>query len=147
VSLHVDREWASVGWVSTVPVWVGELLTWFTPPDGDAYVWDCATRTRFRGHGLYPYLLRVICWQLAVGGHRRVWIATEWTNWRSEVGIARAGFSPVGAVVAMRSGAFTWRRLIPDPDAGDDLVEALKGSIGSARRRKGNSSMVGRRAA
>ncbi|HLH73023.1 MAG TPA: hypothetical protein VKX96_07045, partial [Chloroflexota bacterium] len=86
-------------------------------------------------------------WQLAVGGHRRVWIATEWTNWRSEVGIARAGFSPVGAVVAMRSGAFTWRRLIPDPDAGDDLVEVLKGSIGSARRRKGNSSMVGRRAA
>ena len=134
VSLYVDGVWASSGWVSSGSVWIGELTTWFTPLPDEAYVWDCLTRQQYRGRGLYPRLLRLICQHLARSGHHRVWIATEWKNWRSANGVARAGFSPVGAVVVIRTGAVRRRRLLPNHDAGDDVIAALRHSLESPKR-------------
>ena len=140
VVLSVDGGWATSGWVSNGSAWVSELSTWFTPLPDDVYVWDCLTRLPFRGRGFYPRLLRLICHRLAMGGHHRVWIASEWQNWRSAIGIARAGFSPVGAVVAIRTGAVTWRHLLPDPQASDDVVTALRCSLAAPGGKPGQGA-------
>lgn len=140
VALSVDGGWATSGWVSSGSAWVSELTTWFTPLPDEVYVWDCLTRLQYRGRGFYPRFLRLICQRLAMSGHRRVWIATEWKNWRSAIGMARAGFSPVGAVVAIRSSAVTWRRLLPDPEARDDVVTALRRSLGAPGGDAGRTS-------
>ncbi len=126
LALSVDGDFATTCWVSEGKEWVGELDGWFVPSPGDAYIWDCATRPSCRGHHLYPLLLRQTVRRLGQEGIRRVWIATEWHNWRSVRGVTRAGFRPVGAVVCARFVCFRTLWVVPAPTAAPDLVRSLR---------------------
>lgn len=116
---------ATTCWVSAGPEWVGELGGWFIPSRHEAYVWDCLTRPIYRGRHFYPVLLAEILDRLAAAGFQRVWIGTEWDNWRSARGVTRAGFRPVGAIVSTRVAFWRWHRVVADPTAPPALVEAL----------------------
>ena len=53
----VDGRIASYAWVSSGCEHVGELERIFVLPDGDCYIWDCATAPDQRGRHLYTALL------------------------------------------------------------------------------------------
>ncbi len=120
---------AACGWVSTGPTLVGEISRWFTPGPGEAYVWDCRTLPPFHGQGHYPRLLGAIARELARSGFGKVWIGVEWTNWRSIQGIARAGFQPVGAVVALTRGGHATHQIVPNDAASPALSAALRRAL------------------
>ena len=129
-SLTLGGELASLCWISDEPEWVGELNLWFEPSPGQAYVWSCETRARYRGHHLYPELLRRIVDDLSRRGYRRVWIATEIHNQRSAHGVQRAGFQPAGLVSTFRFAGIRWKQVTADPlispRVADDLRRGLK---------------------
>lgn len=131
-TLLVDGEVATTCWISDRAEWLGELGRWFVPGEGEAYLWDCATRPAFQGGHLYSDLLRATLQDLADQGFRRVWIATEWQNWRSARGVSRAGFRPVGIAVSARLAGFRWEHLIADPTAPPNVVEALRAGLSSS---------------
>jgi len=129
VRLVEDGQIATTCWVSAGAEWLRELSGWFAPAPGDAYVWDCATSPLFRGRHLYPRLLREILRRLTGEGLRRAWIATEWHNWRSASGLTRAGFRPVGIVVAVHYGRWRWQHVIADPSAPPERVASLTNGL------------------
>jgi ribosomal protein S18 acetylase RimI-like enzyme len=93
---------AAYCWLSTGRERVGELARDLVLPNGESYVWDCATLPAFRGRGLYTRLLRTIVDRLGAEGRRRVWIGASSTNQASNRAFTAAGFRPVVAVVALR---------------------------------------------
>ncbi len=93
--LIVDGLVACYGWVALTPQPIGDLGISFLLADGDAYIYDCATRPAYRRRGLYPELLRFIAVDLRNRGLRRAWIATAPGNAPSWKGIARAGYEKV----------------------------------------------------
>ncbi|MGH2460123.1 MAG: GNAT family N-acetyltransferase [Chloroflexota bacterium] len=125
-SLTLENDVATVCWVSEQAEWLRELKLWFEPPADQAYVWDCETRARYRGHHLYSELLRRIVDDLTDQGYRRVWIATEIHNHRSARGVQRAGFNPVGLVTAFELLGFRRTRIAGDPTASPLAVEDLR---------------------
>ncbi len=129
IAVLVNGQVATTCWVSERGEWLGELEGWFVPDASEAYVWDCTTRSVFRGNHLYPYLLRQTLQRLSSNGIRGVWIATEWSNWRSARGVTRAGFRPVGAVVCIRLGRLRWQWVVADPGAPTDQVNALRAGL------------------
>lgn len=129
LGLRRDYELASTGWVSTRSAWVGEIGCWLTPSRGEAYVWDFWTQPRFRGNGLYLALLRESVHRLGEAGIERIWIGAEWQNWRSILGIAHAGFRPIGAVVAVRFVGLGFRYLIANPDVADPIARSLRDAL------------------
>jgi RimJ/RimL family protein N-acetyltransferase len=86
------------GWVAFTPEPVGDLGFSFRVGPDEAYIYDCATRPRYRGRGYYPALLRYVLADLRGGACRRAWIATAPGNAPSQHGIIRAGFTKVADV-------------------------------------------------
>jgi len=122
-----EGELAAYGWVSEGSEHVGELARDFTLPEGESYVWDCATLRRFRGGGLYGGLLRAVADELAARGQRRCWIGASSTNVASNRAFATMGFRPVAGVVCLRLGG---RGLLLQvrfhPGAGESQVAAAR---------------------
>ncbi|MFN2389016.1 MAG: GNAT family N-acetyltransferase, partial [Actinomycetota bacterium] len=81
-------------WVATGATWMGEVARWFTPPPGDAYVFESFTAPSARGRGIYPFALAGIGRTLGAEGAETLWIATEATNAPSLRAIDKAGFTP-----------------------------------------------------
>ncbi len=129
MGLAIGGETVSTGWISLEAAWVRELHVWFRPVERSAYIWDCATKPGFRGHGLYPRLLRNAIRAVVDRRVDLLWIGVEPSNSRSRAGIIRAGFRPVGAVVAYSVGPFTMRRIIPVDDTPESLIYRLCRSI------------------
>lgn len=125
-SLTLGGEVATFCWISGRSEWVSELKLWFEPPPGQAYVWNCETRARYRGHHFYPELLRRIVDDLTERGYRRVWIATEIHNRRSARGVQRAGFYSVGLVSVFQMLGLRQTRIAGDPIASSRAVEDLR---------------------
>lgn len=107
---RVDGTIATYGWVSEVDTQLGEIHSTLRPPEGEAYVWHCATQPPFRGRGLYTGLLRYVTRDLMGVGMKAAWIATLADNEPGCRGVERAGFHPVLQIRYLRAGRWsTWR--------------------------------------
>jgi GNAT superfamily N-acetyltransferase len=91
---RLDGTPVAYGWVATLAAAIGELDVSFDLTPGDRYLWDFATLSAWRGHGLYPRLLQEILRQEGEDGPH-FWIINAPENRASAAGIAKAGFSPV----------------------------------------------------
>jgi GNAT superfamily N-acetyltransferase len=91
------------GWVATREGDIGELGLSFGLPGGERYLWDFATRPRWRGRGLYPRLLQAIIAH-EIDEADRFWIGHERENTASERGILKAGFGRVAGLGAGDDG-------------------------------------------
>ncbi len=99
---RLDGKLAAYGWVSFDEEDVGELRLRLKLPEGEAYIWDCATRPEFRRQRLYSALLSYILSDLRFGHFKRAWIGANLDNEPSQRGIARAGFHRVAGLVVER---------------------------------------------
>ncbi|HEY7198726.1 MAG TPA: GNAT family N-acetyltransferase [Candidatus Dormibacteraeota bacterium] len=122
-----DGELASYCWVSTGRQHVGELARTLVLPEGDAYVWDCATLPPFRGRGIYTHLLRSIVRALSGDGVHRLWIGTGQANEASLRAFRSAGFQPAITMTALRLlGRGFVLRFGAAPGADPELVAAAR---------------------
>jgi GNAT superfamily N-acetyltransferase len=135
----VDGRIVSYAWVSSGCEHVGELERVFALPDGDCYIWDCATAPDQRGRHLYTALLSHILFRLKREGVRRVWIGASRANRYSTHGIVRAGFSPALMTTYLRLGRVRYLRLVWPPSAPAPLVDdAVRLIIQQDERRIGS---------
>lgn len=86
---------ASYGWVAYTAEPIGDLGIAFELDPDEAYIYDCATRSHYRGRHYYPALLQQMLVDLHRDGLARAWIATAPGNAASWRGITRAGFIKV----------------------------------------------------
>lgn len=98
----VDKQVVAYGWVSLKEEGIGELNLRVKLLPGEAYIWDCATSSAFRGKGLYSALLIYILGELRAQGLCRAWIGADHDNVASQKGMARAGFHHVADLIIER---------------------------------------------
>jgi GNAT superfamily N-acetyltransferase len=139
----VDGRIASYAWVSSGCEHVGELERVFVLPNGDCYIWDCATVSDQRGQHLYTALLSHLLSLFKGEGVRRVWIGASRANRFSIRGIVRAGFSPALMTSYLRLGRLRYLRLIRPPSAPAPLVEDAVRLISQRDERRIGSIFVG----
>lgn len=108
---RVEAEPVGWGWVATREAAIDELGIAIALPPEDRYVWDFVTVPSWQGRGIYTALLQAILRQEAAA---RYWIGHDEGNVPSARGIAKAGFSEVGAVRRVAAGHLTF---VPDGDA------------------------------
>jgi GNAT superfamily N-acetyltransferase len=139
----VEGRIASYAWVSSGCEHVGELERVFVLPDGDCYIWNCATVADHRGRHLYTALLSQTLSHLQGEGVRRVWIGASRANRFSTRGIMRASFSPALEVSYLRVGRLRYLRLVPPPTAPAPLVEDAVRLVAQRDERRIGSIFVG----
>jgi len=139
----VEGRIASYAWVSSGCEHVGELERVFLLPDGDCYIWDCATVPDQRGRHLYTALLSHLLSLFKGEGVRRVWIGASRANRFSTRGIVRAGFSPALMTSYLRLGRLRYLRLVRPPSAPASLVEDAVRLIAQQGERRIGSIFVG----
>jgi GNAT superfamily N-acetyltransferase len=110
------------GWLSTGQEWIGELSLWFTPEDGEGYVWNCYTLEPHRRRGKYRRLLNGLVLQAGAIGLNRLWIGS--IDDPAEKADADAGFSPVLLCEVRKLAGVRMVRLRPAPGAHPGLVQA-----------------------
>lgn len=81
-------------WVTTSKAWTRELRRYFTPPPGEAYIYESFTREEARGQGAYPFALIAIAEDLRSEGCKRAWVGVEAGNASSIKAVRKAGFEP-----------------------------------------------------
>jgi ribosomal protein S18 acetylase RimI-like enzyme len=99
---RVEGEIATYCWLSTTHECIGELEHEIHLPPGEAYIWDCATLSHYRGNHLYTALLSYITTQLYCEGYKRVWIGASLENRPSLKAFSRAGFQPAATLYYIR---------------------------------------------
>ena len=124
-----DSDIVSYCWISFARECIGEANCDIVMPPGMAYIWDCATIPTFRGHGLYPALLRQIVAELRDAGLERFWIAAVQSNHASQQGIAKAGFRHVATVGYLRIGPWHVHWLRCNPTAPADLARLTRSIV------------------
>ncbi len=82
----------SYGWIARPGDTVNDLGFPMDLPQGEVWVYDCATVPAAQGRGLYPAVLTAMRVELARRKVRHAWIGTAPRNWPSQRGIAHAGF-------------------------------------------------------
>jgi hypothetical protein len=98
----IENQIAAYGWVSFEREDIGELNLRIKLLAGEAYIWDCATLSPFRGKYLYSALLIYILSELRDQGLCRAWIGADADNIPSQKGMMRAGFHHVADLVIER---------------------------------------------
>lgn len=139
----LDDEIIAYGWVSQGDEWVGELERRYRLPEGDAYIWQCATVPRRRRHGLYTALLTHATSVLRAEGARRAWIGTDLENEPSLRAFARTGFEPVVQVTYARLLAFGWMHLQAQRGAPSGLVADARRLLTAPHERAWGAWLVG----
>jgi len=72
-------------------------------------IWNCVTLPKFRGHGLYPAMLRFISSSLISEGVESVFISCYDYNMASIAGIKKAGYREIGkGIIRKRTGRGVW---------------------------------------
>ncbi len=71
--------------------------------DGEVEITHCFTSEAWRGKGIYPHAIRLLCQQARAMNVKRVMMTTHQTNVASQRGIEKAGLRFVGTVRQMRS--------------------------------------------
>lgn len=93
---HLDGEPVGIGWSAAVEASIGELGITMRMPPANRYLWDFVTPPRWRGRGIYPWLLQQIL--LHEAEVERFWVGHDLDNVASGRGIAKTGFQVVGEV-------------------------------------------------
>ncbi|HXT37863.1 MAG TPA: GNAT family N-acetyltransferase [Chloroflexota bacterium] len=83
---------AGYGWVQYGRVRIPDLRLAFSLPKHQVYIWDCVTLPAYRGHGIFPGLLRYLLELLRRQGIEQVWAAIAPGNLASQRAFAKAGF-------------------------------------------------------
>lgn len=130
---RVEDQLVTMGWVSLVDTWIGEIDTTIRPAAGEAYIWDCRTSPPFRGRGLYRDLLTQIMLDLGRTGVRRVWIATLDRDSPGYRGVQRAGFHRVLRIRHLRLGGLQWWSVHEDGKAATDEIGAARRAVRQGR--------------
>lgn len=132
----IEREIATYGWVSFDDEHIGELDLTIRMPASNAYIWDCATLSAYRGLRLYPALLAYILKELKAEGIVRVWIGADEDNVASQKGMALAGFRPMIDIglFHQETGPRAWIRGRPGISE-QELDDACRVIIGAERLR------------
>jgi RimJ/RimL family protein N-acetyltransferase len=123
----IENEIATYGWVTFDQETIGELGMNIHLAPGDAYIWDCATLSAYRGQSLYTALLASITRFLRAKGLRRVWIGADADNLASQAGMMRAGFLPVADM--LRSPESPVLTLRGRPEAAEQLVHDIRAAL------------------
>lgn len=84
-------------------------------PDRELWIYNCRTSERHRGRGIYPQTLDHIVMDAFAAGANCAWIYAAESNVPSQRGIARAGFTFVATLRAVRFGPYV--RALDDCDA------------------------------
>jgi GNAT superfamily N-acetyltransferase len=125
--VRIEGSIVSYGWVSTREEWVSELSLHIRLLPGDAYIWDCATLSDYRGQGLYPALLLYILGELRAEGLDRAWIGADTGSVASQKGIIRAGFHPIADFFPVPSAEHF--RVTGRPGAAKELVRDARDAL------------------
>jgi len=114
-----DGRFMHATWMTTAAAWTRELVRYFRPPPGDAYVYESYTRPEVRGQGVYPFALTHIAAALADRGIKRIWVGVEADNTASLKAVTKAGFERSLEVAYRRR----WGRLSVSEPAGPGAEE------------------------
>ena len=131
----VDGVIATYGWVTFDEELIGELRLRIQLSQGEAYIWDCATKPYYRGLRLYPALLWYIIEDLRSKGFKRVWIGADNDNLPSQVGMRLCGFQPIADFVFDYALAFRACWIRGHPGAPVELVEDARNALLGKRHR------------
>jgi len=123
---RVEGALAGYGWISFVEESAVEVGLRIRLLPGEAYIWDCATLSRFQRRGLYPALLTEMAAALHADGIYRVWIGADLANTPSHVGITRAGFRVVADVAIRWGAAFRRDEIRPREGVPDALLAEMR---------------------
>lgn len=108
--VFVDGELGHISWAYSAAEYGREPYERFRLGIGEAEIVNCFTADAYRGKGLYPHAVRLIAAQLLARGLDRVFMCIEPGNEASRRGILKAGLTPYGRVVHLRSPAIVkWR--------------------------------------
>jgi GNAT superfamily N-acetyltransferase len=113
----IAGEPAAYCWVSFAAEPIGEQGLRLNLAPGEGYIFDCATRPAWQGHGLYTALLAYIVRELRREGFARVWIGADTANTTSHSGIERAGFHAIVDLLDRPLLGLRLMRLRPRPGA------------------------------
>lgn len=130
---RVGNELAAFGWSATERAHIGGLDLHLTILAGERYLWDFATLPRYRGRGLYPFLLQEIMRRQREDAEW-FWIGHEPTNDASRRGILKAGFRAAGHVVRQADGTLAFAAA---PDIGADAGRRAAAILGLPRSEPG----------
>ena len=139
----VDGSIASYAWVSAGCEHVGELERVFVLPEGDRYIWDCATAAESTRTTPLHRAAQSPLSHLKGEGVRRVWIGASRANRFSTRGIVRAGFSPALETTYLRLGRLRYLRLVRPSSAPPPLAEDAVRLIAQQDERRIGSIFVG----
>jgi GNAT superfamily N-acetyltransferase len=121
-------EFASYGWLSAHPEWIGELSLEISPAAGEAYVWNCVTLPAYRRQGRYRVLLEGIVARARSEGLTRLWIGS--IEDPAEKADADTGFLPVLHFTVTPIGPLRWLRARPAPGARAGMAEEARRRLG-----------------
>jgi RimJ/RimL family protein N-acetyltransferase len=79
---------------------------------GEAEITHCYTASQWRGRGIYPKAVRLLCGEAASMGIRRLYMVTSSQNTSSQRGILKAGLKPCGRTVRVRVPALLGERAL-----------------------------------
>jgi GNAT superfamily N-acetyltransferase len=142
---------AAYGWMTRGAECVGELERRFNLYDDEAYIWDCATVSAWRGQRLYSALLSHIIYRLHDEGVRegpplplsRIWIGASRQNRPSIQGFINAGFEPVVDVTYRRFYRLTLLWIHQAASTQRPLVAAAYRILVNAHERRWGQVAVG----
>jgi hypothetical protein len=109
------------GWTATREAEVSELRAHLVMKAGQQYLWDFFTMAKYRGRGVYPWLLQFILRQESANAST-FWIGHDRANEASGRGIVRAGFRLVADITLLGG-----RALVAQP-VGRHIPEAADGA-------------------
>lgn len=143
----VGEEIASYCWLSVGEEKVGEMERIIRLPDGEAYIWNCATLPRFRRQRLYTALLNFMIRRLADEGFRRIWVGANRENAPSLRAFETAGFRPAATMTYARLHWLSMLFVKADPNTPDHLVEDARSLFRMEGERRWGPLLVGWRQA
>jgi GNAT superfamily N-acetyltransferase len=139
----IDGAIASYAWVSIRCEWMGELERVLLLPEGECYIWDCATVPAHRRQRLYAALLGHILTALRGEGVRRAWIGASQANHPSTQGIVIAGFRPAVHTGYLRLWQICCLRLSVPDSAAPALAADVFRLIARRGERRVGSVLIG----
>jgi GNAT superfamily N-acetyltransferase len=118
------HELVGYGWLSAKSEWIGEVELEISPPDREAYIWNCVTLDKHRRKGVFRTLVKSVVAKTREEGLAKIWIASETDL--AENAIEQAGFV---RVVLMNTGSrfgMRWLSVTPARGVDSGLLQAAR---------------------
>lgn len=139
----IGEEIASYCWLSVGTEEVGEMERIIALPDGEGYIWNCATLPRFRRQRLYTALLNFMIRRLAADDFRRIWVGANRENVPSLRAFETAGFRSAATMMYARLHWLSMLFVKADSNAPDPLVEDARSLFRMEGERRWGPLLVG----